>query len=100
MTPYVSCSRFPSETVLTAFGVTSLTFMMAMYALERRGSRLHPAATLFHVFGDITLAEDIAQETFVVASDRWRSDHDLGSIPASQGRGRGRYFMARCRGRA
>ena len=42
MTPYVSCSRTPSETVLTAFGVTSLTFMMAMYALERRGSRLHP----------------------------------------------------------
>jgi hypothetical protein len=37
MTPYVSCSRTPSETVLTAFGVTSLTFLMAMYALERRG---------------------------------------------------------------
>ena len=41
MTPYVSCSRTPSETVLTAFGVTSPTFMRAMYALERRGSRLN-----------------------------------------------------------
>jgi hypothetical protein len=34
---FLSCFRNPSETVLTAFGVTSLTFMIAMYALERRG---------------------------------------------------------------
>ena len=34
------CSQWtgkPSEAVLTAFGAASLTFMMVMYALERRG---------------------------------------------------------------
>lgn len=36
-------------------------------------------ATLIHVFGDITLAEDAVQDAFVVASDRWRTD----GIPAN-----------------
>ena len=36
-------------------------------------------ATLIHVFGDITLAEDAVQDAFVVASDRWRID----GIPAN-----------------
>lgn len=31
-------------------------------------------ATLIHVFGDITLAEDAVQDAFLVASDRWRTD--------------------------
>jgi RNA polymerase sigma-70 factor (ECF subfamily) len=31
-------------------------------------------ATLIHIFGDITLAEDAVQEAFAVASDRWRRD--------------------------
>ena len=31
-------------------------------------------ATLIRTFGDITLAEDAVQDSFVVASDRWRRD--------------------------
>src|SRR5439155_3480464 len=31
-------------------------------------------ATLVHLLGDITLAEDAVQEAFVVAADRWPSD--------------------------
>jgi hypothetical protein len=37
MTPYVSCSRTPSETVLTAFGVTSLTFLRVRELILRLG---------------------------------------------------------------
>ena len=33
------CSRCQTGCLLTAFGVTALTFMMVMYALERRDAR-------------------------------------------------------------
>ena len=44
-----------------------------------RGAYGHAVAILIRVFGDITLAEDAAQDAFVVAMDRWPA----GGVPVN-----------------